>query len=159
MNELQSGKKRVADVQAALARDREFKKPRPNQRMAEDVPDSARYSFWCDECDKDFNADAHKESHHIFEDLIITYRAECECGRECVRLISHRDLDPYYHLSEMIREERNRYRNDVLRHDEYGFETLYGRQHFKEHEDNQKAREERKLGLERQRGFKLSRPI
>lgn len=158
MNDLEVCKKRVADVQAALARERELNKPRPNQRMAEDVPDRAMYSFWCDDCQKDFDAEAYKESHHIFEDLIITYRAECECGNECVRLMSHRDLDPYYHLSEKVAEERNRYRQDYLRHDEFGFETNYGYK-FKEFDDKLKTCEARRLGMERERGFKLSKPI
>jgi|SRR3990167_684923 len=159
MNELESGKKRVADVQAALARDRELKKPRPNQRMAEDVPDKAMYAFWCDECDKDFNAEAYKVVVRLFNQDLITYRAECACGNECVRFISHRDLDIYYHQSEKIAEERNEAKLDLLRHDDYGFETLYGKDKFKEHDDNLKAREARKLGVERAKGFGLSRPI
>ncbi len=160
MNELEANKKRVANVQMALARERELKKPKPNQRMAEEIPDRVEsYAFWCDDCQKDFDAPAYKESHHIFEDVIITYRAACsDCGQECVRFISHRDLDPYYFLSDRIREDRNRYREDFLRHDDFGFETAYGYK-FKEYDDNLKAREARKLGLERQKGFKLSKPI
>jgi len=157
MNELELARQRVADTQLSLSRERELHKIKPNQKMAEDTPDFVEsYDFWCNDCDKDFIAPAYKFSLRLHGEWLITYVAVCECGRECVRLLSHRDLDPYYYLSEKIQENRNLYANDVIRHDQYGFETHYGRP-FKQREDEERAREERRLAAERDKGFKLSR--
>jgi len=146
---------RVKDQQASLARERELHKPTPNERMAEDTPDFiSSYDFWCEDCDIDFSSEAYKVVHRLYGDPIITYRAECpECGQECVRLVSHRDHDNYYNLSERIISDRNQYAVEVLQHEEFGFETYYENP-FKKFDIDLKAKEERIIRMEREKGLK-----
>src|SRR3990167_9345925 len=132
--ELQRLSQYAEDVQAKLKEERELNKPSIHEKMAEEAkPFIDAYAFFCEECQEDFDAPAYKETHRFFGDYIVTYRAiheenenGKECGEECIRLVTHRDHDPYYYLSERVNMQRNEYYADLLQHDQYGFETLYG---------------------------------
>jgi len=126
MNEYGILKNRVKDVQGQLDIEKERKKPNPNERMVENTPDIVdTYDFWCDECEKDFSSRAYKTVHRLYGDAIVSYRARCECGNECQRLVSHRDHDPYYARSEKVRRSRGEFSQDMLQPDQYGFNTLW----------------------------------
>src|SRR3990167_10059863 len=94
----------VKNLQEAQERERELHKKRPNERMVENTPDTiSSYDFWCDDCEMDWSGAASKTVHRLYGDAVVTFRAKHECGNECVRLVSHRDHDPYYQKSEKIR--------------------------------------------------------
>lgn len=154
MDEITKAKNRVMAHQKRLAEERERNKPSINERMIEEGKSFIdSYDFWCDVCEEDFTASASRHVHRLYGEPMVTYRAHHECGEECVRLITHRDADPYYDLSEKIHEQRNEYTADLLRHEDYGFKTLYG-EPFEDYNKRLKKREERKI-LEREgQGFK-----
>lgn len=127
MNETQRLKNWVKDHQESLAKDRERKKKKPNEWMAEEAGAEVKaYDFWCDECEVDFTQEGYKTVHRLFGDPIVAYRTEHECGNECIRLMTHRDHDDYYIRSDKIQEQRNQYETEFLMHEQYGFNTLYG---------------------------------
>lgn len=136
--------KYVRDIQDKQKRDREMAKPTPYERMAEQAMDEVfSYAFWCDSCQEDFDSPAYKTVHRLFGDAVVCYRAYHEkCGEESIRLVTHRDHDPYYHLSERVHLMRGEYADDVLQADQYGFRTHYG-EPFEEFERKLKLKEER----------------
>lgn len=148
------------DVQAKLKQDRELKKPSIHERMAEEAAMFVdHYNFFCEECLEDFTSPAYKEVHRFYGDYIVTYRAIHEenedgedCGEECIRLVTHRDHDPYYYLSETVNQQRNQYYTELLQHEQYGFETMYGNP-FREHDDKLKEKEERIFMRRRKTGL------
>ena len=146
MNELKQQIKRVKDLQAALDRERFLNRPSIHEKMIEEaLPWIEHYDFWCDDCQIDFTSQAYAFKHRLYGDYIATYRANCpECDDECVRHITHRDHDPYYGKSDKINEQRNRYATELLQHENYGFESFYGKP-FKEYDDRLKARDERRF--------------
>jgi len=128
MNEIERLTQRTKEIQQDLAKDRERKKLKPNQRMDDDVPQFLKsYDFWCDTCREDFVSSARKTSYRLDGHKISTIRGICpECGKEAIRYATHRDQDPYYNKSRKIRRQRNEYALDFLRADQYGFKTQYG---------------------------------
>jgi hypothetical protein len=154
MSEIERMKSRVYERQVQLQRDRELHKPSPNELMAENTPDMiSSYDFWCDECDEDFSSPAYKTVHRLYGDPVVCYRTTHECGNDCLRLVSHKDHDPYYWKSGKIRRQRALYAQDVLQADDYGFRTLYGAP-YREFEKEIGRQEEDIIRREREKGFK-----
>lgn len=144
-------KKRFYDQQVERDLERKRHEPNVNERMAADTPDTiSSYDFWCDECEEDFSAPAWKTVHRLYGDPVVAYRTRHECGNECIRLLSHRDQDPYYQQSEKVRRQRNIYTADMLRPDQYGYRSLYGRPDF---DKTLREMEENAIKEERERGF------
>lgn len=154
MSEVARLKQRVRDIQEAKDRERELHRPRPHERMAEDTPDTIdAYDFWCEVCEVDFTVPAYKTVHRLYGDPVVCYRTQHECGNDCIRLISHRDHDPYYQRSEKIRQQRNEYITEVLQANQYGFKTYYGDPYKKFNDDLEKC-EQKIIQSERDKGFK-----
>lgn len=128
MNEVERLKQRTKDFQEDLRKDRDRKKPKPNENMDKDIPDRMEsFDFWCDNCQEDFQSPARKTRYRLERDIIATLRGECpECGETAIRYATHRDQDPYYQKSLKIRRQRNKYRIETLQAKEYGFKTYYG---------------------------------
>jgi len=128
MNETDRLKRRTEEIQEDLRKDRERRKPKPNDNMDRDIPDVLKsFDFWCDTCQEDFTAPARKTRYRLEGDIIATLRGLCEgCGTVAIRYATHRDQDPYYQKSIKIRRQRNQYRIEMLQSKEYGFKTHYG---------------------------------
>jgi ribosomal protein S27AE len=128
MNETQRLKKHTEEFQEDLRKDRERKKPKPNENMDKDIPDKLEsFDFWCDTCQQDFKSSARKTRYRLEGDMIATLRGQCpDCGETTIRYATHRDQDPYYQKSLKIRKQRNQYRIEMLQSQEYGFKTHYG---------------------------------
>jgi len=128
MNEIQRLKQRAEEIQEDLRRDREMRKPGPNENMDKDIPEFIKsYDFWCNTCQEDFTSSARKTRYRLEGDIIATLRGECpDCGEMAIRHATHRDQDPYYQRSTKVRRQRNQYRIDMLQGGEYGFKTHYG---------------------------------
>lgn len=152
--EIERLKQRVNDIREENEKDRLLHKKRPNELMVENTPDFIEsYDFWCSECEEDFDSPAYKTIHRLYGDPIVCYRTRHSCGNECVRLVSHRDHDQYYQLSEKIRRQRNEYARDALQADEYGFRANYGNP-YAEFEKNLIEKEEKIIQNERDKGLK-----
>jgi len=121
-------KKRTEEIQEDLRKDRERRKPKPNENMDRDIPDFVKsFDFWCDTCQEDFTSSARKTRYRLEGDVIATLRGECpNCGEVAIRYATHRDQDPYYQKSLKIRRQRNQYIIEMLQGREYGFKTHYG---------------------------------
>lgn len=149
------------DVMAKQEEERRMAKPSIHQKMAEEAENfKSHYSFFCEECQEDFVSPAYKVVHRFYGDYIVTYRAiheenedDEECGEECIRLVTHRDHDPYYWLSDKVNRERNEYSVDLLQAEQYGFKTHYGNP-WGETEDKLKEREEKILSRAREMGLR-----
>lgn len=128
MRETERLKKYTEDFQDDLRKDRDRRKPGPNENMDRDIPDRlSSYDFWCCECQEDFRSPAVKSRYRLEGDVIATLRGECpECGEVAIRYATHRDQDPYYQKSTKIRRQRNKFVVDMLQGQEYGFRTHYG---------------------------------
>ena len=128
MNETERLCQRTKEYQEDLRKDRERKKLSPNQRMDDDIPQVlVNYDFWCDVCQKDFSASARKTSYRFEGNVISTIRGKCpECETTAIRYVTHRDQDPYYSKSLIIRRQRNQYALEMLQAEQYGFRTQYG---------------------------------
>ena len=128
MNEIERLQQRTKGYQEDLRKDRERRKPKPNQRMDDDIPQVlSSYDFWCEDCQQDFSAPARKTSYKFEGNVISTIRGICpECGITAIRYATHRDQDPYYSKSLIIRRQRNQYALEMLQAEQYGFRTQYG---------------------------------
>lgn len=155
MDEEERLTQRIKDLQRLQDQDRERRKPKPNIRMDEDLPDYLpRYDFWCDYCQEDFSASCYKTKHRMFGDPISVYRARCPiCEEECHRLVTHRDQDLYYQKSTKVRRQRNQYAWDTLQAGDYGFKTCYGNP-YAECDEKLARKEEKILQEERDKGLR-----
>lgn len=147
-------RERVQHHQNQMSLDRERAKPSPVQRMIEGMPDTVdKYDFWCEECQIDFTSPAYKVSYRVFGEPIASYRSQCpKCDEDCIRLISHRDNDVYYALSDKVRIQRKQYRADILQAEDYGFRSRYG-EPFVEHIKRIQEAEEKIIQEERMKGY------
>lgn len=127
-NETQRLKKHTEEFQEDLRKDRQRRKPKPNENMDKDIPDKLEsFDFWCDTCQQDFQSPARKTRYRLEGDAIATLRGKCpDCEEIAIRYATHRDQDPYYQKSLIIRRQRNQYRIEMLQGKEYGFKTHYG---------------------------------
>lgn len=147
-------KKRIEDQQHLQDQERERKKPKANEKMDADAPDRVEsYDFWCDVCQEDFSASCYKSRHRVEGNTISIYRTTCSgCDTDCIRHITHKDQDLYYYKSAKIRKQRNKYANDVLQDDDYGFNTRYGNP-YTEFNKKMIEKEQRILKEEKDKGF------
>ena len=128
MNETERLRKYAEEIQEDLRKDRERRKPKPNENMDRDIPDVLKsFDFWCITCQQDFESPARKTRYRLEGEVIATLRGECpDCEETAIRYATHRDQDPYYQRSLKIRRQRNQYRIEMLQSREYGFRTHYG---------------------------------
>jgi len=155
MNEYDRLTKFTEDHWDAMQADRKAKRAKPNENMESGTADRLlSYDFWCLDCQEDFAAPCYKSKHRLWGDVIAVYRANCpDCGKDCLRHITHRDSDPYYEQSRKIRIMRAQYAWETLQANEYGFRTCYGNP-WKKHEEELMAREERIMQADFQLGLK-----
>ena len=121
-----------------LQQDRDRKKPKPNELMAQDETEGGKGMewFWCGTCLQDFYiSKIYKTEHRLFGEIIVMWRALCPwCGRALHRHLTHRDDDPYYERSKRVRIMRNEFKTDTLQADEWGFKSNYGAP-YREHQE------------------------
>ena len=146
MSETERLRQRTKEYQEELRKDRERRKPSTKQLMNEDIPQFLlSYDFWCDVCQKDFEAPARKTTYRINGNPISTIRGRClECETMAIRYATHRDQDPYYYKSLKIRRQRNQYAMEMLQGEQHGFRTHYG-EPYKEFTQKMIAKDERKF--------------
>lgn len=116
-------------VQEELKKDRTKRKADYKKRRAQEayikLPYEAKHEFFCTACDEDFVAPAWK----VWNDRhgMGFWRSFCyNCESPVVRYITHKNLDPYYHLSKKVRLMQSTYAKDIIQPGQYGFKLLYG---------------------------------
>ena len=120
---------------------------------AEYKPRPSKSAIWCDNCQEDFTAPCYKTKHRLYGDVIAVWRAKCPiCEADCIRHITHKDEDPYYNKSAVIRSQRNEYAWEILQAGEHGFRTHYG-DPFKEYNEEMERKERQIVESERSIGL------
>ena len=81
--------------------------------------------FYCLKCKREFLENGVKT--YAYDGKITAfYRAFHKCGRESVRRITEKADDEFYNLSEVVKMQRQQYRDDMLSPYQQRFRTLYG---------------------------------
>lgn len=120
----------IKDLQADLELDKKRKlkekASRKEHRAFLKLPEfTQRMEFWCDHCQIDFVAPAHKQ--WIERHLTGTWQSFCPiCEGWVYRHITAKVVDPYYFKSEKVRNMRGINAADLLQPGERGFKTYYG---------------------------------
>ena len=115
-------------VQVERARKEEIRKSGKDFRSFNKLPAQTEMDFWCDKCQEDIKAPAHKSWSHFY--CTGSWLSFCAtCGSVLVRYINDKAHDPYYERSRKIAIMRAEGEADMLRPDQYGFRTLYGDPH------------------------------
>lgn len=128
------------------------------ERIAEieQAPQVRLYEFWCDECQEDYIAEAHKHSNRYGYDLTFGtpyeietpqawYTSKCTKGHENVRRITDKLNDPYYARSMKVRREVMEHADDFLTPDDPRFKIVYPDK-WREYEKQREEYEQSRLG-------------
>lgn len=86
--------------------------------------------FWCEDCPKDFKSMAVKQVEqdwNLPSQSIAFYRAKCDCGKWCQRLVTDKFSDPYWTRSRSVARDRGNHHADTVQPWETGFNMLYGK--------------------------------
>lgn len=126
----------LIDRQDARVRDKEFHREREKQKGERDaiIADTKlidRKEFFCRRCKKDFIGVARlqiEEDWNGLDQRIAFYKTKCFCGTWCIRLVTDKERDPYWRMSELVRADRANHASDLLQPFEEGFNLLYGKQ-------------------------------
>lgn len=92
-------------------------------------------SFYCKRCGLDQDLPAEKRNYYGGGEKFV---AKCRCGKELMRLITEKHLDPYFYESKKLRRQRAEAENDLLQPSDPKFKTLYK----DEYDRIEKAKEE-----------------
>ena len=85
--------------------------------------DLENLDFYCDKCQVDFQARAHKQIDSWGE--VAYYKIKHSCGKWCMRHITDRFQDAYFFHSPIIARQRGEHHNDLLQGFETGYNMLY----------------------------------
>ena len=108
------------------------------QKLVDDAPEVKREHFWCEKCEKDYEALAHKRvatgfnldtgHSYVVEPIRAWYQTECECGDTNIRRITDKFSDPYLWQSEQLKRDRIKYKDAFLSPSDPRFQMLYPEQ-------------------------------
>ncbi len=85
-------------------------------------------SFWCETCEKDFDAPANIKRALGNEYFV----AQCpDKKHEAVRFITGKTCDPYFRRSKKQKRQRMELEKDLIQPGQYGFETYYKKEYDK----------------------------
>ncbi len=79
------------------------------------------HSFWCEKCQKDFDAPGYKSSNRYGEWWV----GRDPKGHKAIRHITERLKDPYFWKSRKLREQRVEFRKDLLQPGQKGYDMAY----------------------------------
>lgn len=85
--------------------------------------------FWCDDCKQDFKAMAVRQIEEDWNapQRIAYYKAKCDAGHWCIRLITDKQRDAFWNKSKLLAKDRANHKLDTLQPWEEGFVMLYGK--------------------------------
>jgi len=121
--------------QDARVQDRNYHKAKEKafaerSELIEDNKPVKLEDFWCERCKKDFKGVAFRQIENDWNDpsqQIAFYKTKCFHGHWCIRFITDKFLDPYWHRSKSVRMDRANHSNDLLQSFEEGYQLLYGK--------------------------------
>lgn len=94
------------------------------------APQFALLPFWCEDCKKEFIAQAILEVEEDWSNpsqRIAHYKTKCFKGHWLKRMLTDRWLDTYFFRSRIIAKDRQEHHNDILQPFETGYTMLYGK--------------------------------
>ncbi len=129
MSDIERLRQRVRDRQAEIDEETAIKEKRKKQAREYTaylkLPEESEQDMFCEHCLLDFRGPAYKEWSWLFG--VGAWVSFCPlCGLPKCRWITGKTNDPYYEQAQKIRSMRSEYEADILRPDQWGFQTLYG---------------------------------
>ena len=94
-------------------------------KVIREAYDVTRMDFWCEECQKDFTANAYKRIGEAGRWPVAWYVGVCPDRHQCIRYITDKGHDPYYWKSKMIREQRHEMADAMLIPSDPRFRLVY----------------------------------
>lgn len=114
---------RVKERQQETDRNRRIEKIRgARKKEIDEAPNMQQMDFWCKDCKKDFIATGYKS---VDKDMCAAFLASCPNGHGAVRYITDVHKDPYFHLSNKVKHEREKYADYFVTPDNPRFKVLY----------------------------------
>ena len=124
---IESQDKRATARNEFRAREKEKEE---RESLIQSTPAFVLTDFWCDECRKDFKAQAIKEVEVDWSNVnqrVAFYRTKHWCGAWCIRLVTDKNRDRYWFKSKAVRTDRGRHMLDLLQPFEEGYQLMYGK--------------------------------
>jgi len=123
---MQNYERRIEDRRAE--RERMFRDDvnfQAHMKIIRDAYENTRMDFWCEECEKDFTADAYKVIGEAGRWPVAWYVGLCPENHKCIRYITDKENDSYYWKSKMIREQRHEMEDAMLIPSDPRFKLVY----------------------------------
>lgn len=123
---MQNYERRIEDRRAE--RERVFRDDvhfQAHMKVIREAYETTRMDFWCEECQKDFTADAHKVIGEAGRWPVAWYVGLCPENHKCIRYITDKENDSYYWKSKMIREQRHEMADAMLIPSDPRFKLVY----------------------------------
>ena len=128
----------LINAQEKRSADREYHRNRIKSLEDRDgyITDSKAFTltdFWCNECQKDFKAQAIKQIELDWTNSgqrIAFYKTKCFRGHWCIRLITDRHKDGFWQRSKLVALDRGNHYADTVQPHETGFQILYGKKNL-----------------------------
>lgn len=112
-------------------------------RLVSESPRRMPQEMWCVQCQRDFTCvDALKMVTTQRGVPCAYYEGQCPQKHRAIRYLTDKHLDPYYHLSAMLRHQRHQMRDDILTPADPRFRIVYPKQWAKIEEERE-AREQK----------------
>ena len=96
------------------------------QREIDEAPDTKLTDFFCERCDRDFEAIGFKGTITCYPEHIAFYEAKCPKGHWTRRRITDQQNDPYFCKSKVLARERAEMGDALLQPDDPRFDSVYG---------------------------------
>lgn len=127
--------KELIERQEKRTEDRQYHRNRAKEKeerdkIIQDAKPYLRTDFWCERCNKDFIAFAHKQVEVDWScpsQNIAFYKTKCRKGHWCIRLITDKHRDGYWSKSRNVARDRGKHYADTIQPFQTGFNLLYGK--------------------------------
>jgi hypothetical protein len=99
------------------------------ESLIKDSQEKVLTDFYCDECKKDFKAEAIRQVEIDWSNSsqrIAFYKTKCFRGHWCIRLISDRHKDAFWQKSKLVQLDKGNNFRDTIQPFQTGFNLLYG---------------------------------
>ena len=114
------------------------KEEKERMSLYEDAPSPTTQAFYCQKCERDFEAPARKhlqygydltnDNPYLLKPIIAFYIGYCPKQHECRRDITDKWRDPYYRDSKLLKRMRIEHADDLLQPSDPRFKVKYPKQ-------------------------------
>lgn len=138
MDKIERLKRRVKDRADERQRLKDTtQEARDRARAIREAPDRLMYDFYCTDCASDFTGPAWKDGYTRHSVQYAWYTGFCPLGHKAIRHITDKHWDAYYHLSDIMRHQRQEFADALLTPADPRFRKLYPAQWRKIEEERE----------------------